>query len=234
MSDWKNSSNFLHSLFHKDLYEKLQKLKECLENLCIHLLYIWSDGFQKNTLVKTKNHLCNFFIVYVVTPDGVQDIARYTIPFSLGIKQKDHQRQLIEILQQTKDLEKVISRYWGLTICTLPETVIIQREYKLYTFFHVFLMYSVHLSTDFTYSHVPGDQGGPIFIRLMNFFGGRFTYKLVYYNLYLGYKFVSKHVQIYSKLYVTNVHVTNLYYFCYILIYINLKDIRYIKQYRDL
>jgi hypothetical protein len=31
-------------------------------------------------------------------------------------------------------------------------------------------MYSVLLSTDFTYSRVPGDQGGPIFFRLKEFF----------------------------------------------------------------
>jgi hypothetical protein len=40
------------------------------------------------------------------------------------------------------------------------------------------------LSTDSTYSHVPGDKGGSVFFRLKFFFGTRFTYKLVYYNLY--------------------------------------------------
>ncbi len=40
------------------------------------------------------------------------------------------------------------------------------------------------LSTDSTYSRVPGDKGGPIFYRLGIFFGTHFTYKLVYYNLY--------------------------------------------------
>jgi hypothetical protein len=91
LSDWKNSSNCFHSSFHKDLYEKLQKMKECPENLCIHLLYIWSDGFQKNTLVKTKKTSMQIFIVYILPPDGIQDIARYAILFALGIKQKDHQ-----------------------------------------------------------------------------------------------------------------------------------------------
>jgi hypothetical protein len=62
LSDWKNLSNCFHSLFHKDLYEKFQKKKECPKKLLIHLLYIWSDGFQKNTLVKTKKHLCNFLL----------------------------------------------------------------------------------------------------------------------------------------------------------------------------
>ncbi len=38
------------------------------------------------------------------------------------------------------------------------------------------------LSTDSRYSRVPGDQGGPIFFRHKDFFGGCFTYRLVYYN----------------------------------------------------
>jgi hypothetical protein len=40
------------------------------------------------------------------------------------------------------------------------------------------------LSTDSTYSRVPGDLWGPIFFRLGILFGARFMYKLVYYNLY--------------------------------------------------
>jgi hypothetical protein len=86
-------------------------MKECSENLRIHLLYIWSDGFQKNTLVKTKKTSMQLFIVYILLPDVIRDIARYTIPFALEIKQKDHQQQLIEILKKTKDLEKVINKY---------------------------------------------------------------------------------------------------------------------------
>jgi hypothetical protein len=69
----------------------------------------------------------------------------------------------------------------GLTKRILPGIIL----YKLYTyFFRVFRMYSVLLSTDFMYSRIPGDQGGPIFFRLKDFFCGRFMYKLVYYNLY--------------------------------------------------
>ncbi len=105
-SDWKNSNECFHTLFHKELYEKLQKLEHLPENLCIHLLHIWSDGFQKNTLVKMKTTSLQLFTVYAVPPDGVRDIARYTIPFALGKKQSDHQPQLIKILQQTKGLEK--------------------------------------------------------------------------------------------------------------------------------
>ncbi len=39
------------------------------------------------------------------------------------------------------------------------------------------------LSTDSTYSRVPGDNVGPFFFRRF-FFGAHFMYKLVYYNLY--------------------------------------------------
>ena len=60
-SDWKNSNKCFHTLFHQELYKKLQKLEHCPENLRIHLLYIWSDGFQKNTLVKTKKLLATFY-----------------------------------------------------------------------------------------------------------------------------------------------------------------------------
>ncbi len=67
--------------------------------------------------------------------------------------------------------------------------------------FHVFCVSSVLLSSDLTFSRIPGDQGGPLFFRLrILFFGGGFTYKLVYYNLYLEYKFVSKRVWIYKFL----------------------------------
>ncbi len=38
-SDWKNSNKCFHTLFHQELYKKLQKLGRCPENLHIHLLY---------------------------------------------------------------------------------------------------------------------------------------------------------------------------------------------------
>ncbi len=44
-------------------------------------------------------------------PDGVRYIARYTLPFTLGTKQKDHHPQLIEILRQTKELQKNTFRF---------------------------------------------------------------------------------------------------------------------------
>ncbi len=58
-------------------------------------------------LVKTKKTFLQLFIVYVVPPDGVHDIAKYTFPFALGKKQEDHQVLLLEILQQTKELEQI-------------------------------------------------------------------------------------------------------------------------------
>ena len=99
--------------------------------LTVILTYIWSDGFQKNSLVKTKKTSLQLFTVYAVPPDGVQDIARYTIPFALGKKQSDHQSQLIKILWQTKGLEKVTSRFCKNTnSCELTwfEQVVIQND----------------------------------------------------------------------------------------------------------
>ena len=75
-NDWKNSNECFHTLFHKELYKNLQKLEHLPENLCIHLLYIWSDGFQKNTLVKTKKHLCNsllFMLCHLMVYKTLQD-----------------------------------------------------------------------------------------------------------------------------------------------------------------
>ncbi len=56
-------------------------------------------------LVKTKKTSLQLFIVDVVPPDGVRDIAKNTFPFALGEKQKDHQVLFLEILRQTKELE---------------------------------------------------------------------------------------------------------------------------------
>jgi hypothetical protein len=67
-----------------------------------------------------------------------------------------------------------------------------------------------------------GIKGGLIFLDF-RIFGSHFTYKSVYYNLYIGYKFVSKPVQIYkllcAKLYVRNLYITNLYILFQISVY---------------
>ena len=49
----------------------------------------------------------------LLTPDDTRDIARYTVPFALGKKQRQHLGLLNEILHQTKSLEKVASMYCG-------------------------------------------------------------------------------------------------------------------------
>ncbi len=53
-----------------------------------------------------------------------------------------------------------------LTICTSPETILIQIKY----FFHVFHVSLILLSTDLMYSCVPGDQEGPLFSDLRKSF----------------------------------------------------------------
>jgi hypothetical protein len=57
-----------------------------------------------------KKTLLQLFIVYAVPPDGIQGKARYTLPFTLGTKPKDHHPQLIQILQQTNELQRVTYR----------------------------------------------------------------------------------------------------------------------------
>ncbi len=88
-----------------------------------------------------------------------------------------------------------------LIICTLPIIVYNTNCTLLKTFV------SPVLSTDLTYSRIPGDHGRPLFSDL------RIVLAIVlctnlYYNLYLGYKIVSKLVQndklVCAKLYVTN------------------------------
>ncbi len=79
---------------------------------------------------KDKKTSLQLFTVYAVPPDGVWDIARYTIPFALG-KKSDHQPQRIEILRQTKGLEKVTSRFCKDTNSCEPtwfERVVIQSD----------------------------------------------------------------------------------------------------------
>ncbi len=67
-------------------------------------------GFRRKHMWREKN-IVQLFIVYAVPPDGVWDIARYTLPFTLRTKQKNHYPQLIEILWQTKELQKVTNRF---------------------------------------------------------------------------------------------------------------------------
>jgi hypothetical protein len=65
---------------------------------------------EEHTCGGKENMIATLFF-YAVPPDGVQDIARYTFPCTLGTKQKDHHPQLIEILRQTKELQKDTYRF---------------------------------------------------------------------------------------------------------------------------
>jgi hypothetical protein len=63
-------------------------------------------GFRKTHLGRRKNIFATF-TVYAVPPDGVRDIARYTIPFALRKKQSDHQTPLIEFYGRQRDWKKL-------------------------------------------------------------------------------------------------------------------------------
>ena len=132
MSHWKNDDGYFHTLFHDKLYAKIGKIQNRPKQLRIHQIYIWSDGFQKNTLVKRKATSLQLFTIYFVPPDGTRDIAKYTVPFALGQKQKQHQSLLNLVLKQTAELQKVRSMYCGITkkfVNVVFELVIIQNDH---------------------------------------------------------------------------------------------------------
>lgn len=131
MSHWKNDDGCFHTLFHEELYAKMGKIENRPRQLRIHQIFIWSDGFQKNTLVKRKTTSLQLFTIYFVPPDGTRDIAKYTVPFALGQKQKNHRPQLNLLLQQTAELQRVRSRYCGKTkrfVNVYFELIIIQND----------------------------------------------------------------------------------------------------------
>ena len=109
-SDWFDDKGNYHSSFLKSVYEDLQ-LQDTPLDLRIHLMFIWSDGFQKNATVQTKETSMQLFTVYIVPPDNERDIEKYTIPYALGVKQKEHQKVLISLLKETSHLEKIHKRY---------------------------------------------------------------------------------------------------------------------------
>lgn len=132
VSDWKDNDSCFHSLFHNELFVKIGKLENRPDNLQIHQFYIWSDGFQKNTLVKKKSTSLQLFTIYFVPPDGTRDIAKYTFPFALGQKQQQHQSILNLVLQQAAALKQVRSRYCGILkafVNVYFELVIVQNDY---------------------------------------------------------------------------------------------------------
>ena len=131
-SDWINDYGNYHTLFHENLYAKIGKIDNRPKQLRIHQIFIWSDGFQKNALVKRKASSLQLFTLYFVPPDGTRDIAKYTVPFALGQKQKNHQALLNLVLKQTAELQKVRSMYCGITktiVNVLFELVIIQNDH---------------------------------------------------------------------------------------------------------
>ena len=69
MSDWKDNDGCFHSLFHEELFDKIDKIENLPERLRVHQIYVWSDGFQKNTLLKRKETSLQLFTIYFVPPD---------------------------------------------------------------------------------------------------------------------------------------------------------------------
>ena len=123
-SCWKDENGKYHSLLLKEVHEWVSNLDDPPDDLRVHLLMIWSDGFQKNSLVKLSKTDLQFFTLYLVPEDSVRDIKRYTAPYSLGIKQKEHQSTLLKLLQETASLEKVHWRYSAKEGDVVPTVVV--------------------------------------------------------------------------------------------------------------
>jgi hypothetical protein len=67
------------------------------------------------------------------------------------------------------------------------------------------------LSTDSTYSRVPGNKGGSNFFRLRDFFWRSFYIQIDVLQIVLPVQFYAKSSDFYAKLNVSNLYVMNLY-----------------------
>lgn len=114
-SDWRKSDGQYHSLVLKEVREKVGKLGANIpSDLRVHILYMWSDSFQKCPLVQSKKTDIQLFTGYFVPADGERDITKYTQPLAIGIKNKEHQDTLVSILQETMKVERIERRYCGI------------------------------------------------------------------------------------------------------------------------
>jgi hypothetical protein len=72
---------------------------------------MWSDSFQKNFNVETKQTDIEVFTVYFVPPKGTRHLKKYTKPLCLGVKKEEHQDQFLRILKEIRTVETIQMRY---------------------------------------------------------------------------------------------------------------------------
>ena len=116
-SDWFKDDGQYKSDLMREIREKLMKLKESgdIQSDCrLYIMFTWSDGFQKNSLVQTSKTELQLFTVYFVPPDEERNIQRYTVPFALGRKKKVHQTQIIQAFNEVTALETPTYRWCGI------------------------------------------------------------------------------------------------------------------------
>ena len=111
-SHWYNDKGEFHSDTLREIREKVESMTEVVpDDLVVHILYIWSDAFQKNSLITTKSTDIQLFTAYFVPPDDVRDIKKYTQPLAIGVKRKDHQQLLVSVLDEMLSIGKIEKRY---------------------------------------------------------------------------------------------------------------------------
>ena len=112
--DWFNDDGIYHNEFLQEVHQHLITLRsegKVPSDLRVIFVIAWSDGFEKNILVKTKDSSLQLFTVWFVPEDGHSDVTKYTAPYALGYKDEDHEHILGMMLSEIAGLQEVTMRF---------------------------------------------------------------------------------------------------------------------------
>lgn len=125
-SHWWNERGEFHFDILREIRENIEQMtSEVPDDLIVHIVYLWSDSFQKNSLIQTKATDLQIFTAYFVPPDNIRDIKKYTQPLAIGIKRKDHQETLVAVLDEMLSIGKVEKRYCARR-CKMVHVIIVR------------------------------------------------------------------------------------------------------------
>ena len=105
--DWTNEKGEYEGTYYRDLYDRVKKLKEkseFTENVRVHIICMWSDGFQA-FYIKVDNEYNNLqlFTFSLLAPKScTSNKSQLTLPFALGFKKKDHSKILNQLLYEVR------------------------------------------------------------------------------------------------------------------------------------
>ena len=116
--DWTNEKGEYEGTYYRDLHDRVKKLKEeseFTENVRVHIIRMWSDGFQA-FYIKVDNEYNNLqlFTLTLLAPKGcTSNKSQLTLPFALGFKKKDHSKILNQLLCEVRQMQTMKARYCG-------------------------------------------------------------------------------------------------------------------------